>query len=246
MLKVRVGQVCVTGRYRENNEDNCLVDADGRFFLVADGMGGQSAGEKASELAVHLVPQKLSQLLNFTDDPAEKVKQVITKAVEHANGEIIALGTVDPDFHNMGTTLVLLVRVGDMFYIAGVGDSRAYMYRGGKLQQLTTDHSLTQALLDAGTISQEDAVNHRYRNVLYRYLGTKDGGNGVEVTPIQPQPGDRFILCSDGVTDGIDHERIVAELDQHADPQPAAEAIVAAAEAGGSRDNITCLVLNVE
>lgn len=248
MVQFRCGYQSITGNFRENNEDNGLVDPDGRYFIVADGMGGQSAGEKASELAVELIPPKLLEEIDFAAaDVSEKsIVQAIDLAVEHANAEIIALGEIDPDFHNMGTTTVLLVSVGGAFYVAGIGDSRVYLLRDGSLEQLTTDHTLTQALLDAGTISEEEAANHRYRNVLYRYLGTKEGGTGTEAKRIVPQAGDRFVLCSDGVTDGIDGEAIQSVLDAQEDPQQAAEAMVVAAQEGGSRDNITCLVLNVD
>ena len=246
MLRIRTGSVCITGNYRENNEDRCVIDPDGRYFLVADGMGGQCAGEKAAELAAELVPQRLRQLIDFKSDLQQKVLKSVDNALENANLEIMALGEVDPTYHNMGTTIVFVVCVAEKLYVGGVGDSRAYMLRGGKLEQLTTDHSLTQALLDAGTISQEDASNHRYRNVLYRYLGTKDGGSGSDTKQIDPQKGDRFLLCSDGVTDGVEDAALPALLSENADPQPAADAIVAAAQKGGSKDNVTCLVLNVE
>lgn len=246
MVRFRVGSVSITGNFRENNEDRCLVDADGRFFIVADGMGGQAAGEKASELATELVPQKLKQALSFQDDASEKVVKAIEDAVSHANHEIIALGELDPNFHNMGTTLVMLVRVAERVYVVGVGDSRAYRLRGNDFEQLTTDHSLTQALIAAGTITAEEAETHRYRNVLYRYLGTKEGSSGTESIELSPQPGDRFLLCSDGVTDGVDDSLLIELLQAKSDPQETAKAIVSAAEKGGSKDNITCIVLDVE
>ena len=146
----------------------------------------------------------------------------------------------------MGTTVVLLVICGDNFYIGGVGDSRVYQLRGDKLTQLTKDHSLTQALLEAGTINEEEAKTHRYRNVLYRYLGTKDGGAGTEACEIRPKSGDRFFLCSDGVTDGIDDDKISVILTSSEDPQVVAQALVDAALVGGSKDNITSVVVFVD
>lgn len=240
------GSVSITGKYRENNEDRCHVDAGSRFFLVADGMGGQCAGEKASELAVELVSQRLSQLIDFDRDNAQAVADALDKAVAHANTEIMALGELDPSYHNMGTTLTFLLSVGGKLYVGGVGDSRTYLLRNGKLEQLTKDHSLTQALVDAGTISVEEAAHHRYRNVLWRYLGTKEGGTKIEPRVLQPQPGDRFLLCSDGVSDGVNEETLQRLLAAPGTPQQAAEAVVQAAEQGGSRDNITCVVVHVE
>ena len=240
------GSVSITGNYRENNEDRCHVDSGARFFLVADGMGGQCAGEKASELAIELVSQRLAQLIDFDRDNAPAVAEALDKAVAHANTEIMALGELDPSYHNMGTTLTFLLNVGGNLYVGGVGDSRTYLLRNGKLEQLTKDHSLTQALVDAGTISVEEAAHHRYRNVLWRYLGTKEGGTKVEPRVLQPQPGDRFMLCSDGVSDGVNEETLHRLLSGPSSPQQTAEAVVQAAEQGGSRDNITCVVVHVE
>ena len=242
---LKFGSQTVTGNFRDNNEDNCACDDDGRFFLVADGMGGQSAGEKASELAVELISERLQGGIRFDSAGADEVAKAIDDAVAHANSEIMALGNLDAKFKNMGTTISFLVAAGGKLYAGGVGDSRVYLLRGGDFEQLTKDHSLTQALLDAGTISPEDATNHRYKNVLYRYLGTKEGGTGTDPRCIEPQPDDRFVLCSDGVTDGIGPEEIQSLLERDDDPQDAAEAIVEAALEGGSRDNVTCVVVHV-
>jgi protein phosphatase len=244
--RLRWGVVTITGDFRQNNEDRCLAHPEGRYFLIADGMGGQSAGEKASELAVELVPRRLEQLLDFNDDDPAKVAPVIDQAVNHANVEIMALGQVDPNYHSMGTTVALAVVVGGSIYVAGVGDSRIYRLRGTTFEQLTTDHSLSEALREAGTISKEEAATHRYKHVLVRYLGSKEGGTGTNASRLTPERGDRFILCSDGVTDGASDEVLAQILGGEASPQTAAEKIVAAAQQGGSKDNITCITLYVE
>jgi protein phosphatase len=244
-MKLRAGSVSITGKFRDNNEDNCYSDPQQRFFLVADGMGGQSAGEKASALAMEIVPRKLQTLDFIRANPDQTVK-VIDDAVSQANFEIMALGEVDARLKNMGTTLTFLVCVNGTLYVGGVGDSRTYLLREGKLEQLTTDHSLVQALIDAGTLTPEEAVNHRYRNVLYRYLGSKEGGAGTNPKPVKPEAGDRYLLCTDGVTGGADDAKLTALLAQGNEPQKIAEAIVKAAEDGGSKDNITATVVFVE
>lgn len=244
-MKLRVGSLSITGRFRDNNEDNCFTDSQQRFFLVADGMGGQSAGERASSLAMEIVPQKL-QSLDFQKGTPEQTIRMIDEAVGQANFEIMALGELDTRLKNMGTTITFLVNVGGTFFIGGVGDSRTYLLRSDKLEQLTTDHSLVQALIDAGTLTPEEAVHHRYRNVLYRYLGSKEGGAGTHPKQIQPRPGDRYVLCTDGVTGGVSDDRLAELLAQGNDPQKIAETIVKAAEEGGSKDNITCVVVLVE
>jgi protein phosphatase len=244
-MKFRSGCLSITGNFRENNEDNAHVDPQQRYFLVADGMGGQSAGERASALAMEIIPKKLAAI-DFDKAAPDQAVRIIDDAVSEANFEIMALGELDTKLHNMGTTLTFLVQAGGMCFIGGVGDSRTYLLRDGKLEQLTTDHSLTQALLDSGTLTPEEAATHRYRNVLYRYLGTKEGGTGTNPKQIATQPGDRWLLCSDGVTGGISDDEIAAILGQGDDPQQIAEKVVRAAEAGGSKDNITSLVVFTE
>ncbi|QDT34435.1 PP2C family protein-serine/threonine phosphatase [Thalassoglobus polymorphus] len=245
-VQFKWGSVSITGNFRENNEDNYCVDSTARYFLVADGMGGQSAGEKASELAIEIVSKRLDQSLsNACSTPEKEVTRQIDQAVEQANSEIMALGEIEPNFKNMGTTITFIVVVDSDLYIGGVGDSRAYQLRNETLEQLTEDHSLTQALVNAGTISPEDAKTHRYKNVLYRYLGSKDGGTGTEAKRIKPQIGDRYVLCSDGVSDGASDDTIHRVLAEHDDPQEAAEALVKAAQDGGSKDNITCVIVHV-
>ncbi len=242
---IRLGVISITGDFREHNEDNYLADTDGRYFIVADGMGGHLAGEKASEMAVQLVSQKLNELIDFNRSLPNQVASGIDQAVRHANAEITKTGQLKLDLNGMGTTIVLVVVVGHIAYIASVGDSRVYSMRGQKFEQLTKDHSISQALLDSGTISREEVPTHPYRNVLYRYLGAAEGGTEMVAQKRRLDSGDRFILCSDGVTDGVDDNTLATLLHQYDEPQQAAEAIVHAAQSGGSKDNITCIVLHV-
>jgi protein phosphatase len=236
------GSVSVTGNYRENNEDRCYVDPQGRFFLVADGMGGQSAGEKASELAIDLVKDRLAKC-DFENADSAKATAAIDSAVAHANTEIMALGELESRYRSMGTTIAYLVYSKSELIIGNVGDSRVYRFRKGQLERLTKDHSLTQALVDAGTISAEEALTHRYKNVLYKYLGAKEGSQGTEARVLTPAAGDRYLICSDGVTDGLSDQAIGQILAANGSPQQVAEKIVEAALGGGSRDNVTCVVI---
>lgn len=245
MLSIRVGHVSVTGNYRDNNEDSCYLDGKQRLFIVADGMGGQSAGERASAMAVEVIPGRLEPLFNSDKPVLKNVTAALEKAIVAANSEILLLSE-EPGLRNMGTTAVLMVNVGDTFYFMGVGDSRAYELRGTKLRQLTVDHSITQALLDSGTINAEEAKTHRYRNVLYKYLGCRDGATGAAVVEVNPRPGDRFLLCSDGLNDGLSDSEIARLLRISNDPQVVAEQLVKAALDAGSRDNVTSLVILVD
>ncbi len=242
--RFRWGAKSITNK-RDNNEDRYLIDPDGRYFLVADGMGGQAAGERASEMASEIVPQELEKRLKFQDEAPERVESAIKEAISHANADIMTLAAIDMNSLNMGTTIVLAVAVGDSLYIAGVGDSRIYRLADGKLAQLTKDHSLTQALVDAGTISEEDAKTHRFKNVLHRYLGSKEGNNGADVKKLPLVPGHRYMLCSDGVNEGVEDAQMAEILKRCEDPQQAADELVKASQEGGANDNITCVVVDV-
>jgi PPM family protein phosphatase len=244
-MHLRWGLRSITGDYRENNEDRGFADAKGRFFIVCDGMGGQAAGEKASELAVKYVTDDLEKLVDFEHDSTDKVRKAIDESLRHANIEIMALGEVDPQLCKMGTTIVFLVSVAGRFYVGGVGDSPAFRLSNGTFEKLTKDHSLTQALIDAGTITPDEARTHRFKNVLWRYIGTKEGGAGTDPREFPLTHGDRFVLCSDGVVEGVSPDQLKDVLQKNNDPQTAADAIVEAARSGGSQDNITCLVVFV-
>jgi protein phosphatase len=126
-----------------------------------------------------------------------------------------------------------------------VGDSPAFRLAGGKIEKVTKDHSLTQALVDAGTITPDEARTHRFKNVLWRYIGTKEGGTGTEPKVFDLAAGDRFLLCSDGAVDGVSLDQLKGILEKPGDPQTAADAVVEAARNGGSQDNITSLVVFV-
>src|SRR5207248_595948 len=134
----------------------------------------------------------------------------VRPAIGQANDEIIAMGALDRDLRNMGTTVVLAAwRKGNELFVAGVGDSRAYMIRNGSIEQLTVDHSLAQALVEAKTISAEEAREHRFRNVLWKYLGSKEVGEGPEVKAVAVQSGDKFVLCTDGLTGVVPDDKIL-------------------------------------
>jgi serine/threonine protein phosphatase PrpC len=216
------------------------------LFLVADGMGGQLAGEKASEMAVEIVPGELKKRLSAIEDDEKALKRAIRDAVAEANKEILAQSHLVTEFANMGTTIVLALFRGDRAYITGIGDSRAYRLRDNRLERLTTDHSLADALASAGTIKPEEAENHKFRHVLYLYLGCKDARDGPEeIRAVDVRRGDRFLLASDGLT-GVVRDSVIAEvLLACEDPQRAAQALINRALENRSKDNITCVVIQV-
>jgi serine/threonine protein phosphatase PrpC len=247
-LALIVGKHTDLGNYRENNEDSIEVKAfpDMTLCIVADGMGGQAAGEIASKRAVEVVPRELRKNLGQTAT-ADQASEVIKKAVVQANEEILAMGALDRDYKNMGTTIVMALwrKGGDEMYISNLGDSRAYLIREGKIDQLTVDHSLAQALVENKTITPEEAKEHRFRNVLWKYLGSKEVGDGPDVQAVVLQAGDRFVLCTDGLTGPVPDQQLLEFVQQNTDPQQCAEGLVKLALDQGSRDNVSCIVIEV-
>ena len=265
-LKLKVGVVSVRGNYREHNEDNFYVPGRGStrhdihengedlpsvdldlssLFIVADGMGGQQAGEQASLMAVQLIPRATARRLNPEVNEPNRVKDAIRDAVAEVNQEILGSSGTVTEYSNMGTTVVLAQFQDDKVFVAGIGDSRAYRYRNGRLEQLTKDHSLADALLDAGTITREELVNHKFKNVLYLYLGSKDARGGPEeIRALDVRPHDRFLLASDGLTGVVPDDQIAEILGTVDDPQQAAKILKNLALSNDSKDNVTCLVIH--
>lgn len=215
------------------------------LFIVADGMGGQLAGEKASEMAVEIIPGELIRRLGSEEDE-KAIRRCIRESVAEANKEILAQSHLVTEFANMGTTVVLALFRGDRVFITGIGDSRAYKLRDGKMERLTTDHSLAEALGQAGTIRPEEVETHKFKHVLYLYLGSKDAREGPEeIRVLEVRPGDRFLLASDGLTGVVNDEMISEILRACDDPQRAAQVLVNRAIEYRSKDNITCVVIYV-
>src|SRR3954471_7827105 len=201
-LALNIGKCTLLGNYRENNENSVEVKVfpDMSVCIVADGMGGQAAGEIASKRAIEVVPRELRKHLTSQTD-SEQAKTVLRKAVVQANEEILTMGSLDRDLKNMGTTIVMAVwRKGPEMYVSNLGDSRCYLVRAGAIEQLTVDHSLAQALVENKTISPAEAKEHRFRNVLWKYLGSKEVGEGPDVKVVPIRAGDTFVLCSDGLS----------------------------------------------
>jgi serine/threonine protein phosphatase PrpC len=246
-VSLNIGKCTNLGNYRENNEDSIEVKGfpDLSVTVVADGMGGQAAGEIASKRAVEIIPRELRKTLTSTVN-SDATKVMIRRAIVQANEEIMAMGQLDKEMKNMGTTVVVGVwRKGNELFISGVGDSRGYLVRNGTIEQLTVDHSLAQALVEAKTISPAEAKEHKFRNVLWKYLGSKEVGDGPEVSAVPVQPGDRFLLCTDGLHGVVQDDKILEFMNGQPDPQACADGLVQLALDSGSRDNVSCIVIDV-
>jgi protein phosphatase len=235
---IHFGGYSAQGR-RPNNEDRYVADPNRHVFLVADGMGGQEFGERASGLAAEIIPREVEHRLAAHEDPNQAVQQ----AIAVANQAIIDASQSQAAGRRMGTTAVLAVQQANQFFVAGVGDSRAYLIRGGQVEQLTIDHTVADALQRNGTITADQAKNSPWRNVLYRFLGCTEMTEGAEVRPFAPQAGDRLILASDGLTNHISDEDLRDGAARYHRPEQWAEVLVQLALERGSRDNVTCVVV---
>ena len=246
-LKLNVGKCTLLGNYRENNEDAIDVKhfPDLDVCIVADGMGGQAAGEVASKRAIEVIPRELRKGLSEVDG-ADGTKTIIKRSIVSANEEIIQMSNLDREMKNMGTTVVAAVwRKGGEIFVTGVGDSRAYLVRDQKIEQLTVDHSLAQALVEAKTISPAEAKEHRFKNVLWKYLGTREVGEGPEVKAIAVKAGDRFLLCTDGLSGAVPDDKILQFILANEDVQACADGLGQLALDAGSKDNVSCIVIDV-
>lgn len=246
-LALNIGKSSILGNYRENNEDSIEVKVfpDMSICIVADGMGGQAAGEIASKRAIEVVPREMRKNLTASSD-LETAKSVLKKAVVQANEEIITMGSLDRDLKNMGTTIVATVwRKGAEMLVSNLGDSRCYMIRGDSIEQLTVDHSLAQALVENKTISPAEAKEHRFRNVLWKYLGSKEVGEGPDVKVVPVRSGDKFVLCSDGLSGPCTDQQILDFVKANPDVQACADGLTQHALDNGSRDNVSAIVIEI-
>jgi len=247
-LSLNIGRCTEVGNYRENNEDSIDVKVfpDMTVCLVADGMGGQAAGEVASKRAIEIVPRELKKYISATVGN-EETKTIVRRGIVQANEEIMAMAALDRELKNMGTTIVVTVwrKGSSLMYVTGLGDSRVYHLRAKKIDQVTVDHSIAQALVEAKTISAADARTHRYKNVLWKYLGSSEVGEGPEVKVLQIQAGDRFVLCTDGLTGVVSDEQLLNFVQERRDVQECADGLCKLALDQGSRDNISCIVIEV-
>ena len=242
-MELRWGATTHQGRVRQGNEDAFMACPN--LFVVADGMGGHNAGEVASAMAVASLSAGAGQGIK---SPSE-----LELLIRSANAAIYTASTTYADQRGMGTTITAIARLnndesesGQRFElaIANVGDSRTYLKRNNELLRVTLDHSYVQALVNEGFISIAEARVHPRRNIVTRALGIESDVE-VDISVIEVQHGDRFVLCSDGLVDEADDEEIDTVLYSHETPQMAAEDLVTLANDHGGRDNTTVIVVDV-
>ncbi len=231
----RVAGTTHAGRKRRRNEDAYVVAPP--LFAVADGVGGAQAGEIASSLAAAAV----QELEGSVDSGERRVAELIGEA----NRRVYERSSEDEAVSGMGTTMTVALLEDAEVAIGHVGDSRAYLIRGADLEQLTEDHSLVAELVRSGKLSPQEAESHPQRSVITRALGS-DPDVDIDTFSIRTEPGDLFMLCSDGLTDMIDDGRILAEIERNRDDlKAAAKALISAANKVGGEDNITVVFFEI-
>ncbi|MGB3199513.1 MAG: PP2C family serine/threonine-protein phosphatase [Nodosilinea sp.] len=230
------------GLLRTSNQDDYYIDPEGRFFIVADGMGGHAGGQEASRLATAAIKTFLDQHWHIETG----TELLLEQALKQANNAILDDQRRHPVRADMGTTVVIVTfRDSDpQPWCAHVGDSRLYRLRGHHLEQLTEDHTWIAKAIRAGEVTPAQSRSHPWRHVLSQCLGRDDLAE-VDIQPIEVQSGDRLLLCSDGLTEELSDHLIASHLKSIRACEAAAAALVNSAKQRGGRDNITVVVVNV-
>lgn len=235
-LSLRFAAGSHKGMIREGNEDSGY--AGPRLLAIADGMGGQAAGEVASS-------EVISTLVQLDDDiPGSDLLTSLGSAVQQANDQLRQMVEDDPQLEGMGTTLTALLWTGQRLGMVHVGDSRAYLLRDGALTQITQDHTWVQRLVDEGRITEEEKETHPQRSLLMRAL---DGRGQVEpdLSIREVRAGDRYLICSDGLSGPVSHQTLEETLAGYHSPHETVQELIQLALRGGGPDNITCIVADV-
>ena len=237
-IALRYAALSDVGLVRSNNQDSAY--AGPHLLLVADGMGGHAGGDIASSLAVaSLAP------LDGEAFGSSEILERLGEAIETARLELVRRAREDSELSGMGTTVTALLRSGNKLAMAHMGDSRGYLLRGGQLSQVTKDHTFVQHLVDTGKITAEEAEHHPQRSVVMRVLGDFDLDLSPDLSVREAHPGDRWLLCSDGLSGMVSLETIERTMVENADVTACAERLIQLALRAGGSDNITCIVADV-
>jgi serine/threonine protein phosphatase PrpC len=244
-LLLHAGSRCVKGPVRDANEDRCYADWHQALFIVADGMGGHTGGERASQTVMEVIAAELSGILDDGRALQAELADAMRKAVFRANRELMELGRTDARLHNMGATAVIGIVRHSQLLLCSVGDSRAYLLRQNELQQLTIDDTLVQGLVSAGALTVGEAAKHPMRHVLVHSVGSRRLQKYVQVEVHGLRAGDRLLFATDGLTDVVPRDELAALLAQQRDSCATAAALADYALQAGSRDNVTCIVVDL-
>jgi protein phosphatase len=243
-LTIELQAAVDAGRARSNNEDSVAIDADAGLAVLADGMGGYNAGEVASQMATSFICSELGRWLREASAQAgdADVRRAMDICVDNANRAIFNAANSNPQYAGMGTTLVVALFRDTRLLVGHVGDSRAYRLRGGRMQQITRDHSLLQEQIDAGLITPEQAAFSANKNLVTRAVGVEDTVL-LETHQHDVMPGDLYLLCSDGLSDMLDDGAIAQILQSQESLDATCRALIDAANDAGGKDNISVILV---
>jgi serine/threonine protein phosphatase PrpC len=227
-----------TGKVRSNNQDSGYAGSN--LFVVADGMGGHAGGDVASSIAITRL-----QTLDRPYDSTSDAERALRDAISDAAVDLADTVNLRAELAGMGTTVSALIMVDDYAVIAHIGDSRIYLYRDGALTQITTDHTFVQRLVDSGRITPEEARYHPRRSVLMRVLGDMDTEPELDTFIMPTQPGDRWLLCSDGLSGVVDDPHTAKAMGMGLAPGRTADSLLKQALDGGAPDNVTIVIVDV-
>ncbi len=227
------------GKIRANNQDSGYAGT--HLFVVADGMGGHAGGDVASSMAIKRIIETDKEYVS-----AQDAEFALQTALLAANSLLAETVFDHQELTGMGTTVSAIIRVRDELALAHIGDSRVYLLRDGELSQITADHTFVQRLVDSGRITQEEAAVHPRRSVLMRVLGDVDASPEIDTTVLQTRTGDRWMLCSDGLSSYVSDERILQALETVPDADDAAARLVKESLDQGAPDNVTVVVVDVD
>ncbi len=227
------------GRIRLSNQDSGYAGT--HLFMVADGMGGHAGGDVASSLAT----QAITAVADERFESIPLAQETLVNAIKHSAQELSDAVRDHPDLQGMGTTVSAMIRHDDKVVVAHIGDSRIYLFRDSKLEQITTDHTFVQKLVETGRITAEEAMVHPRRNVLMRVLGDFDTNPDVDSFIVETEPGDRWLLCSDGLCGYVPDDVVAQILRETPDAAAASNRLIEAALDRGAPDNVTVVIAGV-
>lgn len=234
----KAAAVSHVGKIRSNNQDSAYAGRG--LFVVADGMGGHAGGDVASAIAVNRIREA-----DHEYETADEAEFALQSALMAANQMLAETVFDHPELTGMGTTVSAMIRVGDHLALAHIGDSRIYRFRDGELTQVSTDHTFVQRLVDSGRITEEEAMVHPRRSVLMRVLGDVDASPEIDTWILDTRPGDRWLICSDGLSGVVKHDDLQAALASKDGPKQVADKLIRQSLDAGAPDNVTVVILDI-